>query len=256
MIIVNSFQSEWLKTKRSAATWLVLIGGFFIPVILLIAQLINYKDLNAATTAPHFWDHHFSKAWQSMALFLLPMGVILAASLITQTEYRNNTWKQLHTTPQHMTTIFFAKLLVILVMMLQFFMLFNIGIWLSGVIPSLLIKGVAYPTQSIPFNGFLKWEIKFFIDCLPIIGLQYLLSLQFKNFLVPIAAGLAFFVGSIIAMSWKYASIIPYTYCSLTFMNSQGRFSQSVNLHVLAFSWFIFFIAVAYILYVTKKQKG
>jgi hypothetical protein len=256
MNIINSFQSEWLKTKRSAATWLVLIGGFFIPVILLIAQLINYKDLYAATTAAHFWDRHFSKAWQSMALFLLPMGVILAASLIAQIEYRNNTWKQLHTTPQGLTTIFFAKLTVILVMMIQFFMLFNIGIWLSGIIPSLMVKGVSYPTQPIPFVIFFKWEMKFFIDCLPIIGLQYLLSLQFKNFLVPIAAGLAFFVGSIIAISWKYAFIIPYTYCSLTFMNSQGRFSKSVSLHVLAVAWFILFIAAAYILYITKKQKG
>src|SRR5882762_1655331 len=100
MNFIHSFQSEWLKTKRSAAAWLTLIGGFFIPVIILTDLLLNYKSLPVAYLAPHFWDRHFSKSWQSMAFFLLPVGVILASSLITQLEFRNNAWKQLLVTPQ------------------------------------------------------------------------------------------------------------------------------------------------------------
>lgn len=52
--------------------------------------------------------------------FLLPMGLILATSLITQMEFRNNTWKQLHTTPQKYSTIFTAKFIVIIGLTLQF----------------------------------------------------------------------------------------------------------------------------------------
>ena len=38
--------------------------------------------------------------WEFMGFFLLPIGVILTTSLVTQLEFRSNTWKQLHTTPQ------------------------------------------------------------------------------------------------------------------------------------------------------------
>src|SRR5450432_3168395 len=75
-------------------------------------------------------------------LFLYSICVILAASLITQIEYKNNTWKQLHSLPLSFTTIFFSKLAVIIVMVLQFFIWFNIGIYLSALIPYLLVSGV------------------------------------------------------------------------------------------------------------------
>ena len=38
---------------------------------------------------------------------------------------------------------------------------------------------------------FLKEDALYFIDCLPIVALQYLISLRFKNFLVPVGAGAA-----------------------------------------------------------------
>jgi hypothetical protein len=42
---IHSFQSEWLKTKRSLAFWMVVIGGFFTPSIIIVARLINYHRL-------------------------------------------------------------------------------------------------------------------------------------------------------------------------------------------------------------------
>ena len=191
-----------------------------------------------------------------MAFFLLPVGVILASSLITQLEFRNNTWKQLLTTPQKLTSIFFAKLLVIMVMMFQFFILFNTGIYLSGIIPSLLFSNVSYPKEPIPFSGFLQWNTWFFIDCLPVIALQYLLSLQFKNFLVPIGAGLAIFLAAVIANSWQYVYLIPYSYCMVSFMRSQGRFSSTIPIHLLAIGYFLFFTIASYVLFIVKKEKG
>src|SRR5262245_13811522 len=131
MKLLHSIQSEWLKTKRSTASWLCLIGGFFIPVIFLIIFL---KDKSSIVHIPirNLWEMHFRQLWQNMSMFLLPMGVIMAASLITQVEFRNNTWKQLHTTPQSYTTVFTAKFVVIVIMTLKFFVFFNLGIFISG----------------------------------------------------------------------------------------------------------------------------
>ena len=256
--VIHSFQSEWLKTRRSLASILVIIGSVFIPVIMLVSRLIYAKKLPKDAINPEFWQKMYDNCWNPMAVFLLPVGVILATSLITQLEFRNNTWKQLHTTPQYLTTIFIAKLAVIVVMMLQFLVLFNVSIYLAGIIPHLIL-GPTLPQQSFPFYYFLEKTSYFFIDCLPIIALQYLISLQFKNFLVPLSVGLGLQIASLMATEWQYGYVIPYTYCPLNFMTFRKEAApvfQSINIHLWAFNYFIFFIIVGYLLYIFQKEKG
>lgn len=256
---VHSFQSEWMKKKRSLASWLVVIGGFFTPVIIIIARLLYPHQLPAEYQSSGFWNKLWSSAWESMALFLLPIGVILAGSLITQIEYKNNTWKQLYATPLRLSTIFFSKLLVIVTMLLQFFIMFNIGIYLAALIPYLFVNGVSYPTTPIPVMTVLKENGFFFIDCLPIVALQYLASLHYRNFLVPVGLGLALWVASIAAISWKFGYLIPYTYTMFNYVKGQtgGRVIQPmVNIHAMAIGYFVVITIVNYILYITRKEKG
>jgi len=252
---LHSFQSEWLKKRHSASSWLTLIGGFFVPFLILIARLVDFGSLAAGNASNHLWESLNGRSWQFMALFLLPMGVVLVTSLITQLEFRNNTWKQLHTTPQRLTTIFFAKLAVIGVLLLQFFVLFNIGIYLAGVAPS-LFRGVPYPTEAFPFREFLKASGWYFIDCLPIVALQYLISLQSRNFMVPIGVGLGLYVSSMICVFWKYGYTNPYGYCALRFLGKNSKVDPTVNIHGWAIGYFVLFTLLSYILYITKKEKG
>jgi lantibiotic transport system permease protein len=252
LTFVHSFQSEWLKRKRSLASWLVITGSFFMPAILTLVQILRPTKLPAKYVAPDFWELHFRNLWESMNIMLLPMGIILAISLIAQLEYKNNTWKQLHATPQPLTTIFFAKLVVILLMQIQLFVLFNIGIYLSALIPSLVLDQVPYPPQAFPFRHFLVESGYYFIDSLPILAIQYLLALHFRNFLVSVGAGLVLLVTGIVMLSWEYSYIYPFTYGTLYFL---GRFPE-INLHACALSWFVSILGVGYVLYLTKREKG
>ncbi len=256
---VNSLQSEWIKRKRSLASWLAIVGGFFTPSIIIVARVVHSDRLPALYAASGFWKLLWRNSWESMALFLLPIGVILATSLVTQMEYKNNTWKQLHTVPLTLTAIFFSKLVIILAMMLQFFLLFNIGIYLSAVIPYLLFPDVSYPKESIPFMLFLKENMYYFVDCLPIIALQYLISLRYKNFLIPIGAGFMLWVAALGSLSWKYGYVIPYTYGMFNFLKGEVVSKASVpavNIHWMSVGYFIAITGAGYVLYVTKKEKG
>lgn len=250
MVFLYSLQSEWLKTKRSAGSWLCLIGGFFIPVISLLSFIKNHNSINSYD--PGIWEYHFMQLWRNMSGFLLPVGVILASSLITQLEFKNNAWKQLHATPQSYTLIFFSKLTVILLMTVKFFIFFNIGTILSGIIPSLLFDH-KFPKQNIPVAYFLEGNLKFFATCLPVIALQYLLSLQFRNFLVPISAGLGILIGTLIGFSWKYIFISPYSYCPFNF---RADIQKLFNIYTASIIYFFVITAISYILYINKKDKG
>ena len=259
MTFLNSFQSEWLKTKRSLAFWMVVIGGFFTPSIVIVARLINYDRLPALYSAEDFWTLLWKNSWESMAIFFLPLGAILSTSLITQIEYKNNTWKQLHTLPLSYTTIFFAKLAVILVLMLQFFVLFNIGIYLAAVVPYLLVSGTPYPEEPLPYEHFLRQNLLYFVDTLPIVALQYLIALRFKNFLVPVGLGFIFWVGALAALTWQFGYVIPYTYPMYNYLSSGVQTKAilpDVNIHWLAIGYFAVITAVSFGMYLTKKEKG
>jgi hypothetical protein len=252
---INSFRSEWLKRKGSLASWLVVCGAFFTPTIIIVAKIFRHGGLAVANLLPDYWERLWSSAWESMAIFLLPLGAILASSLITQIEYKNNSWKLLHTTPQSYRVIFLAKLAVILIMMLQFLLFFNAGIYMAGVLPGLLF-GIPYPKEPIPFTYFIKEDIRYFIACMPIVALQYLISLRFKNFLVPVGSGIALWILSVAVLSWKYGYLIPYTYCSFNFLKGHAKFIHPPNLLIFASGYFILFIIMAYILYLQQKEKG
>lgn len=255
-IFIDSLGSEWLKRKRTAAAWLVIIGGFFIPLLILIARLYESEGLAAANQTPKFWEIQYTRCWEFMGFFLLPLGVILATSLVTQLEFRNNTWKQLCTTPQSLTTIFLAKLSVILIMLVQFFLLFNIGIYLTGVLPCLFFSNVHYPSEPFPFGLFLKGSSLFFLDALPILALQYLVSLRFRNFLVPLGVGLGLYVASFIAVHWKYGYWIPYTYCYYNFLGKRSPLPATISIQTWALAYFAGLTVVSYILYISGKVKG
>lgn len=259
MNFIKSFQSEWLKKKRSLASWLVVAGAFFTPTIILISRIKNADKLNVLYAADDFWQRLWHQTWESMAVFLLPIGIVLATGLITQIEYKNNTWKQLHTTPQAFTTIFFAKFLVILVMLIEVFALFNVGIYLSAVIPSMLFSNIPYPSAPIPYADFLNANGRFFLDCLPVLALQYLISLQFKNFLVPVGIGFALWFLGVGMLAWEYSYIFPYNHGTIDFLISSAQFKRAippVNIQLLAVIYFVAIMTASWILYVTKKEKG
>lgn len=250
MLYLHSIQSEWIKTRRSAASWLCLIGGFFIPLIYFILFIKDQSSINH-NASPNVWMTHFKDLWQNMAIFLLPMGLILTSSLITQVEYRNNTWKQLHTTPQPYSTIFAAKFSVIVIMTLKFFLFFNVGILLTGYLPCWFFDQ-AMPKDPIPVKYFLVENGKYFVTCLPVMALQFMISMNFKNFLVPIGIGFLGLVGTLIGIQWKYIVISPFSYCSLHTLGFPTRY----NLVLLAFLYFMALMAISYWLYMSKKEKG
>lgn len=255
MQLLNSIRAEWLKTKHSAASWLCLIGGVFIPLIFLAGMLKDHRTIDMYTEVPNAWTYYFFQVWQYMQVFLLPMGLILATSLITQVEFRNNTWKMVHTSPQSYAHIFLAKFIVLLGMTALFFLYFNTTWYLSAAIPSLLFDG-HLPAATFPFDQFVTSNYKIFLTCMPVLGLQFLLSMHFKNFLVSIGAGLLLLIASLILTgNWEYAYLIPYTYPSISIM-SDAAYVEKIHLYALCVGYFVLFISVSYALYISRREKG
>ncbi|HEX7151586.1 MAG TPA: ABC transporter permease [Thermoanaerobaculia bacterium] len=256
---VDVFHSEWLKRKRSFASSMVLVGSLFTPAIVATVRLIHWETLPTLYAAASFWPSMWRACWESMAVFFLPLGAILATSLITQLEFKSNAWKQVHALPVSTASIFLSKLAVILVMLVQFLVLFNLGIYAAAMLPSLLVPGVPAPSGSFFALPLLRENAAYFIACLPIVGAQYLLALRASNALVPIGIGFMAWVGALAAVSSKFAVWWPYGYTIVHYLRGTPKgahFAAYAQLPWLAAGSFVLLTAISYGMFVTRKERG
>ena len=106
-------------------------------------------------------------------------------------------------------------------------------------------------------GGNFLWGVFFFggcavaFDCLPIVLLQYLLSLSFRNSMIPLGAGLGLYVAGMVAAHWRYGYVVPYTYPVSEFV---AGLPLRVDFHWWASGYAVGFGVVGYILYITKKE--
>lgn len=239
------------------ADWLVLVGAFFIPLInTLLFIFYPERLLPAHDTPSEFWLILFTRSWNSMVVLFLPLGLVLATSMLCQIEYRNNTWKQVHTAPLRYTEIYFSKLLVLLVLLIQLYVLFNIGIFASAVIPSLFHNELHFPNYPIPFSHILTENLNYFLVALPLLLFQYAWSMHFRNFVIPLGVGLVLVVLGITAVSWEHNYFIPSLYPFLYFLGvntsetSPNQVLQWTSISSLSF------LIIGYLLYRFKPNKG
>lgn len=256
---LDALRSEWLKQRRSLSAWLVIAGGFFVPLLMLAARLHDHAGLPKMYAAPVFWTLTWGHAWEFSAMFLLPMGTIFATSLITQIEHRNNAWKQVHALPLGLPTIYAAKLTIIVAMLLQYLLLFNLGVALVVLVPALLVPGVSLPAATLPLATFLGHDLLFFLGCLPIVALQYLLGLRFRNFMVPLGAGFALWVLSMMTLGWKWGWLLPYRYTLHTYLAEVGGQPlppARIDDPWMSLAWFATFALAGFWMFATARQKG
>lgn len=261
MSLLISTKAELIKTKRSASFWLSLAGSAVIPLIFFLVYVLKPEKKYARFQLKP-WEMHLTQGWQAFALFLLPMFVILICSLIPQIEFKNNTWKQVFASPQSVGNVFFSKYLSIIIMVLFLFLMFNIFMLLSGIVPNLFFSKYTFLSKSIDWVALLKLNFKTFTSLLAIISIQYWLGLRFKNFIVPIGIGLAMLVTAMILNPWEHVDKVPFAFPYLTFESSINKSRTELtgpllNNHELnSIGYFIFFTLIAYLDLRFRKERG
>jgi len=255
-----SLRTEIIKTKRSAALWICILGAGFIPAIFTLVYCVNPKEIfrNPEFKA-HPWESHFATGWQAFSAFLLPLFVVIVCSMIVQIEYKNNTWKQVFASPQSIGNIFFSKYSTILLMILFLFVMFNLFMIGGAVLANLVQKEYTFLSSPLEIMLILKMNLKTFVALLGIISIQYCLSLRIKNFIVPIAIGLALLITAMIIQPWQHIYKVPYAYSFLTFLTMQrtlksGPLFQNHELNSMC--WFVLVTALAFIDMRFRKERG
>lgn len=208
-----SLISEFYKSRKTLAFWAAIL----LPVI--ICGLITFgfyssseKILNLHYPPMLLWGNYIGASLNVMGLLILPFYVIFMAFSVNNIEHKNDTWKMLFTQPLNKFSIYAAKYLYAVFLILICLFLFAFLTFAFGHLLQVLVPKYNFD-QYNPTNILFSSYAKLFLSSLGILSLQFILSLLWADFLKPMGIG---FVGTIMGIitanvGWKYAYLIPYS---------------------------------------------
>jgi len=249
-------KAEFLKSKRTAAIWITIIGAAFIPA-LNFARLVfdPYRLVPAAKDNP--WGFIFNDNWKMCTAVMIPIFVILITSLLVQIEYKNNTWKQVYSSPRSNADIFFSKFLVINAMILLCLLLFNVFIILFSYAANLVEKQYGFFASPVPWKTFWSLLWKIYYGVMAMIAIQYWLSLRFRNFIVPICLGIAFLIIGFVVDGWERLYLYPYMYHAIFYYPEFHKIPGTLfKAEMFDGLWVLLILLLSYRDSVQRKERG
>jgi hypothetical protein len=147
-------------------------------------------------------------------LVALPLFLILVCTLLPQIEYKNNTWKQVLTSPQTKANVFAAKFINVQALVALFLITNLLLMFLCAGILHLMDPTLEVLNKPLDSYKVIMTRVNTYVSVLAICSIQFWLGLKFKNFIIPIAIGIAcWFAGTIVVMqNLGFAAYFPYSF--------------------------------------------
>jgi hypothetical protein len=255
MSLIISLRSEVLKTKRTAAFYFTLIGAAVIPLILLFNIASNGfpAEGNGNKDPINFL---FALTAEITSICIFPMFVVLICTLLPQIEYKNTAWKQVLTSPQTKLNVFVSKFLNIQLLMLLFLVANHLFIWIVVIVSHFILPEMNVLQHSFDPYRVLSDYAHIYVSVLAICAIQFWIGLRSKNFIVPIAIGIAcWFVGTIMVFENKSAAspYFPYSFHAIRLSDVfKPRLSQ---VEWTSFGYSILFLVLGFLDFKRRRMS-
>jgi hypothetical protein len=193
MSLIRALSAEVLKIRKTLALKLVVLAPMAVVLLtLFMASQAPFSTLRRGTTID-VWRALARVNFQFWGLLMLPLYVALQTTLIAGLDHADNQWKALLARPVPRWTIYVAKLLVVIVMVIA-----SVAILVGGV----LIEGKALHRFDASFSAAVPvWIIA--RQAAEMTGLSFLflaiqhwVSLRWRSFSVSIGFGIVAIVTS------------------------------------------------------------
>ncbi|WP_240419373.1 ABC transporter permease [Paenibacillus periandrae] len=176
----RSISAEWLKLRHSRIGIVLAV----LPVISLLIGCANYYFNRGVLH--NGWYSLWTQVILFYGEFFLPILIAICCAYVCRLEHLNRNWNMMMTTPVSVASVFFAKLIVVSILILVAQSLFMGLYWLAGTLFSL----GTFPVETI------GWMLRGWYASLSITALQLGLSVRIRSFATPIGISLfAVFIG-------------------------------------------------------------
>jgi hypothetical protein len=245
MNLLIALRSEILKTKRTAAFYSAILAGVFGPfasMLDLVFDGVPKEDRNIIL------QKIFTSKFQMTQFVMLPLFIILICTLLPQTEYKNNAWKQVLSSPQTKLNLYLARFLNIQLLILVFLGTNQLGMFVDALI--LHFKDPSLHIFQQPINGrdAVMTVVNSYIAMLAICSIQYWLGIRFKNFIAPIGIGFClWFAGTLLVMQSNSGLVAFFPYSFHVYGNFPKYHPQFSIVGLTSFLYAIAFFLVGFL---------
>jgi hypothetical protein len=254
--LILSLRSEFYKSRNTLAFW----AAALLPV--LICGMISVGFYLSATKilSMHFppavlWMNFAGSSLGIMGMLILPFYVIFMAFSVNNMEHKNDTWKSLFAQPLNRFSIYAAKYIYAVLLILICLTLFFALTYLSAILLEALNSGFKF--SEYPAAEMLaRLYTKLFLSSLGILSLQFIISLIWADFLKPMGIGfVGVIVGIIASKTWEYAYLIPYSQPSLALSSAHSPAHLQIFTHEIVSS--LIYAAILFILgyFIVSKRS-
>lgn len=254
MNLLISLRSEILKTRRTASFYLTFIAGAFGPMTSLLESLL---DGVRAEEKAILLNKMFTTKFQMTGFLLFPLFIVLICTLLPQIEYKNHTWKQVLTSPQTKGNLFIAKFLNVHLLILVFLVTNQLFMLIAAVVLHFTEPSLNVLNQSVNGYAILMTVVNSYAGLLAICAIQFWIGLRFKNFIAPIAIGLAlWFAGSLLVLQ-SGSGIAEYFPYSFHVYNSFPKYKSEIPaIRWTSLVYATLFLAIGFVDYKKRRMVG
>ena len=253
MNLVISLRSEIFKTKRTAVFYFTLISAAIVPVIFLLNVLGD--DLDSTKKDPLNMIFKLLSDMNGVAFF--PWFVILICTLLPQIEYRNNTWKQVFTSPQPKVNVLTAKFVNIHLLMLLFLVSTHLFMFLAIALANFIKPTLGLYKNPLDGGIVLVNAANTYVTVLALSAIHFWLGIRSKNFIVPIGVGLSLWLtGTLLVLQFKSSigNYFPYSFQSITLSSQHRPYLEQVMWTSVVYS--VLFLVAGFIEFRRRRMIG
>ncbi len=199
------FYTELIKLKNTFAFWLTIIGALFMPILLLSAYLLSTKEFVPARGV-NPWYEYLLRTFNGSCLFSTGF-ILLIIALILNVEHKARSWKHLFTLPVSKTKLFYVKLTLIFSTIVAFIVLYFVFAVFIGHMLGIGKPELRFSDFDIPNVYVSKFLLDFFVSIIPLVIIQYWISLRMENLVSSLGLGL---LGLLLGLLFKNSPHIIY----------------------------------------------
>lgn len=208
MTFTTSIRSEILKTKKTPVVYLVLLAAFVVPFVIFVNQF----DPSEVPESIEAWGDYYMNCHEIVNFMFVELFIILASTLLMQTEYRANAWKQVITSPQSFASIYFSKFLVLQGLILMMLTTFNLFVIVFGAMLQ-VFRHENYLAFLSRWPDMLALMARTYVSTLGMSAFCYWMAVRFKNFIVPTAVGFCLYmIGPFVLFEFKGTFVHRYLF--------------------------------------------
>ncbi|WP_147205189.1 ABC transporter permease [Segetibacter aerophilus] len=243
MSLLISLRSEVFKTKRTVSLYFTLAAAAFGPLMSMLDLIFDGVDKDHQKD---IFNEMFTTKFQMTSAVVLPMFIILICTLLPQIEYKNNTWKQVLASPQLKPNVFFAKFVNIQLLIFLFIVTNQLLMFADAVILHFMEPSLHVLNQPLNVSAMFATLANGYVALLAMSAIHFWLGIRYKNFIIPVAIGIAFwFIGSILVMQTKllFTEYFPYSFhMFVSFKEFQLKHLNTIRFTSVAYTLLFLFI--------------